>query len=435
MVLGFDNPFAPSTGSFPLPVVPPDTDPDEGDQVTVCFSVDWLPFVLGALQQLTLQATWKGDDATVLLAQSRAQLLLANIADASGGCFGSVCFPDVFYDSDCDCVKQIPPGGGSPIEKPEADPRHNTAFQFPPIDADDPQCQAAANIVRFISDLIDEVVAALDHTSEAAGLLPFLLPIFVELGPYGIFIDLMLELASILIGAGATTISDAFTNTVYDQLTCIFYCNIESDGTVTAADLVTIEAEIASIIGGTVQAVLEAMFLIQGEVGLTNAGAVGDAPADCSGCPCTWCFDFEDASDLNTWSNFAGGGGTYNSGTGRWEGTAIGSGTYGVIYGVDIQKTFAPVSIEDISVRFGTSYNDGGRPTVILYLSGSQVGRIDSTDATGSIATNQTDDYPFGGITCDQIRVFMAGGITPVTVDQIVVRGDGTNPFGTDNCI
>jgi len=369
------------------------------------------------------------------LAQSRAQLLLATFGDASGGCFDTVCFSDVFYDSDSDSVKQIPPGGGTPIDRPEADPRHNTAFQFPPIDADDPRCQAAANMVRFIKDQIDGVVLIVDEAGDASGLVAFLLPFFIELGPFGVLIDLVLGLAFVLFSAGATALTAGFTTTAYDQLTCIFYCNIESDGSVTAADLVTIQSEIASIIGGTVQVVLDAMFLLTGEVGLSNAGAVGDAPADCDGCPCTWCFDFEDTSDLDTWTNFSGGGGTYNSGTGRWEGTVIGAGAYGTIYGIDIQKTFTAVSIQDISVRFGTSYNDGGRPTVILYLSGSQVGRIDSPDAVGSIATNQSNDFPFAGITCDQIRVFMAGGITPVTVDQIVVRGDGTNPFGTDNCI
>lgn len=288
MVLGANGFFAPSVGSFQVPVTAPDIDPDDGDQVTVCFAVAWLPFVLGALQQLTLQATWQGDSDAILLAQSRAQLLLAIIGSEVGGCAESVCFDGVFYDGDCDCIKQTPPGGGSPIDQPGADPRHNTAFQFPPIDADDPQCKAANNMVAFIQSLIDEVLLVVDATGEAAGLVGFLMPFFLELGPFAVFLEIVLELASLLLGAGGTALTAAFTTGMYDQLTCIFFCNTEADGSVTAADLVVIESQIASDIGGLAQTILDAMLLIMGEVGLSNAGTMGDAAADCSGCDCPW---------------------------------------------------------------------------------------------------------------------------------------------------
>lgn len=77
MVLGFDKPFAHPTSSFNAPVVPPDSDPTDGEQVTVCFSLAWLPFVLGAMSQLQLQSTWKTDNADdTLLAQNRATDLI-----------------------------------------------------------------------------------------------------------------------------------------------------------------------------------------------------------------------------------------------------------------------------------------------------------------------------------------------------------------------
>lgn len=77
MVLGFDKPFAHPTSSFNEPVIPPDSDPTDGEQVTVCFSLAWLPFVLGALSQLQLQTTWKTDTPDdTLLAQNRATDLI-----------------------------------------------------------------------------------------------------------------------------------------------------------------------------------------------------------------------------------------------------------------------------------------------------------------------------------------------------------------------
>jgi len=69
-----------------------------------------------------------------------------------------------------------------------------------------------------------------------------------------------------------------------------------------------------------------------------------------------------------------------------------------------------------------------------LYLSGTEVTRLNSADAAGSIATNQLNGFPFGGVMSDEILVFMAGGITPVDVNEIIVTGNGDNPFGADNC-
>jgi len=81
MVLGYNRPFAHPTSSFNEPVLPPSVEPDEGEQVQVCFAVGWLPYVLGALSQLLLQSTWQGDPADVLLAQGRATNLLGLFAN------------------------------------------------------------------------------------------------------------------------------------------------------------------------------------------------------------------------------------------------------------------------------------------------------------------------------------------------------------------
>lgn len=81
MVLGFDRPFAHPTSSFNEPVSPPDIEPDEGEQVQVCFSYEWLPYVLGALSQLALQTTWRGTPSEVLLAQGRATNLTGLFAN------------------------------------------------------------------------------------------------------------------------------------------------------------------------------------------------------------------------------------------------------------------------------------------------------------------------------------------------------------------
>lgn len=293
--------------SFPQPVVAPDTDPDEGEQVTVCFAADWLSFVIGSLQQLTLQATWQGDDTAVELAQERAQTLIAMFGAADGGCETGLCVDGILYDADTDTITRTLDGGTTYTDAPQLDPRHSDSFRYPPNTASDPRCQSAANMVRWISDLIDQVVLVVDEAGTAEGLIAIMLPFLVELGPFGVLIDLVLALAFLLFSAGATAISAAFTSTVYDDMLCIFYCGVEDDGTVTATGLGLIKARIDAEIGGLVATVMDGMLFLMGEVGLSNAGATGDAPADCSGCAsCDWVYEWDfTTGNLGGWQIYA----------------------------------------------------------------------------------------------------------------------------------
>lgn len=426
MVLGNDNPFAPSVGSFQVPVVPPDNDPDDGSQVTVCFSETWLPFVVGALQQLTLQATWQGDADAILLTQNRAQLLIAMFGSGDGGCEQAVCIKGLIYDSDCDCIKQTLDGGETYFENPEADPRHGAVFAYPPIDADDPRCQAAANMVRFISDLLDQVVLIVDTAGTAEGLVAIILPFVLELGPFGILIDLVLGLAFVLFSAGATAISAAFTSTVYDQLTCIFDCHVSPDGTVTAAQLALIQADIASQIGGLVQTVLDAMFFLMGEKGLSNAGTLGAAPADCSSCDCEWCYTFDFLASNGGFSVLSGAPGAWASGLG-WTGTYGGSPS--TSNSLRIEIGFTSTVITDVSITYsvaGTSDMVGG---LRLRASGS-------TTYSASLNGNPgTYTFVHGGLSTSVDHIWLGGDSdASQAITSLTVRGTGDNPFGADNC-
>lgn len=91
------NPLAFPKGSFNQKVQPPTSDPDEGEQMSVCFSVEYLPYILGALDQGLLPYTWDGDADAVQLAQNRWTLLKEQIANP-------VCtsdrVPTPFWDED-----------------------------------------------------------------------------------------------------------------------------------------------------------------------------------------------------------------------------------------------------------------------------------------------------------------------------------------------
>jgi hypothetical protein len=73
-----DSPFAKPVGSFRYPVPLVAVDPDVNPDVTVCFRREWLPYIIGSLQQLLLQSTWDTNDPDALnRAQGQAQLLVS----------------------------------------------------------------------------------------------------------------------------------------------------------------------------------------------------------------------------------------------------------------------------------------------------------------------------------------------------------------------
>lgn len=87
MALWPNSPFAVPVSSFIEPVPVPGVDPLTGDCRILRVNKAWLPYIAGALQQLILQTTWQGDEATVTEAQAQAMNLILALADAQpGGC-------------------------------------------------------------------------------------------------------------------------------------------------------------------------------------------------------------------------------------------------------------------------------------------------------------------------------------------------------------
>lgn len=429
MVFGANQPFPPSVGSFQVPVEAPDSDPDDGDQVTICFAEAWLPFVLGALQQLTLQATWSGDEATVLLAQSRAMLLLSMVGSADGGCTGSTCISRVRYNIDIDIIEQTIDGGTTWFPNPGADPRHATPFRYPVVDAIDPRCQAASNMSRYINDLLDQVILVVDAAGDGEGILAIIMAAFVELGPFGVLVDVGLALAFVLFSAGATALSTAFTNTVYDTLVCIFFCNVDATGQVSPGSLENINSQIDDQIGGLAAIVLHGMFLFMGEVGLSNAGVIGGAlSADCDGCSgCAWCV----TEDLNAaafgWEPRV----VTNSPCNDWGGTWISGQGFVNLDAVSISIRLQVAAGTHLTrLAFHTDNTSGRSPAVIANvnadLSGTNIFRVNDYDSGAIDFTFAADTYLFlvlgapTGTTCADRG--------SVNIDSVTVEGEGLKP-------
>jgi len=199
------------------------------------------------------------------------------------------------YDSGCDCVQYTPDGGTTWNPAPESDARHSLTLRLPERSGTDVRCDSAANMVKWLHDFIDQLIAAGTLAGDILFVVNLLLE-FLELltGLFSVLLDLIVEAATIICTYGAAALDAAFSSDQYDLMLCIFYCNIDPDGSVSPTQLATIEAAISDQLNTTAALVTNLILSVQGETGLTNAGRIGSETGDCSSCDCGWChyFDF-----------------------------------------------------------------------------------------------------------------------------------------------
>jgi len=196
---------------------------------------------------------------------------------------GEVAPTNTRYDFDCDCVQVTPDGGASWNNAPQLDPRHNTAYQLPPRGGSDPRCDAAANMREKLENMVNQFEQELSQIQVANALIAI---IDVFLPEVGIIIALIQAVAEAILAIGSAAISAAFTDDQWDLLLCLIYCNLTDDGTLTADGLQALMSAIHAQADTVVYDVMFFLIPMLGEVGMTNAGATGEATADCSDCDC-----------------------------------------------------------------------------------------------------------------------------------------------------
>lgn len=356
---------------------------------------------------------------------------------------GEVYPTDLRYNSSTNKVQQTADGGSTWFDQPLQDPRHSDGFRVPPTSLPDPKCQSSANIVRFINDVIDETLGVLAAGLDVLGVATSILPFFIELGPFALLFDLAFGLATGLVSLGVDTINDEFTNTVYDDLTCIFFCNLQTDGSLTASGLAQVETDIAATMTADVQLILGAMFLLMGEVGLSNAGAMGDAPADCSGCTgCihTFCIDFalvdgtaygvaavQSATPANT---------VWSSGLGWVGGFTTTAAKNDVTLDFVFPSTVTLIDVAwDYDKTAGSGANNVNTARVTQPHTSYNVTQV-ASHASTTLGVNKTNTVAYAGTAKASSIDINSGTVgASVVVRRVKVRYTGAIPSGwSDNC-
>lgn len=314
-----DSPFARPVSSFQTPVPLVTVDPDEEPDYQVCFRKEWLPYVIGSLQQLLLQTTWKTNDKDALnLVQARAQLLISMFLNACGDDM------DVRQNEDNPCILEKLNEDGewvpfadvslcTPIAPPTlAAPKqwrfvggHTqvsvdngvTFFDYPdgestsygqidPVFAEgvDKACVAGWNVRYALKSGVDDWVEGIQIGSSFTKLIGTVLFLVAELATVGAATPAVVAFVGVISGAGATALDEMFTENVYSEVACQVQEHVGDDGIFSGDEFAAMILEMQSL-SGLVWTIIVSFFSIIGVVGVNNAISMGGI-TDCQADPC-----------------------------------------------------------------------------------------------------------------------------------------------------
>jgi len=142
------------------------------------------------------------------------------------------------WNEDCDCVQQSPDGGTTWVDNPSQDPRSSPIFQVPLRTGTDIRCNSAQQMHDKVKNMLDAIIASSDILQAINSVVGVIAVFFFE---FGIVIEAIWAIVTAVFGIGTSALNAALTDAVYDQLLCIFYCNISGDGSVTPDQFTTIK--------------------------------------------------------------------------------------------------------------------------------------------------------------------------------------------------
>ncbi len=331
------------------------------------------------------------------------------------------------WNSDCDCVQQSPDNGETWVDSPGQDPRSSIVFQVPARSTGDPQCDAAQQMHDRVKNMLDALVNASDILQAINAVVGVVSVFMFEIG---IIIEAIWAVVSAIFSIGTTVLSAALTEDVYDQLLCIFYCNIGTDGTVNEAQYDAIVAQVNSDFGTVAAFAITTALSGIGWVGLTNAGALGEVTGDCAACACgtTLCVGFDDGDPYEFYENPAGSLapiGSLDTGFGNplpsgHSGQNISYGSFQMWVSVRVDLG-APQEVTAATYEFYFSADVGNAIYRAFYFLDNDAALIAQWDTATSQTQNQWNVYDYAGDPIADCRYVVAvlgqSSGTPITGD------------------
>jgi len=186
------------------------------------------------------------------------------------------------YDEETDAVEASFDGGTTWQAFPEGDPRKNN--HTPPIDTDDPKCDAAARIAAETQAQIEWTMDELDLSSGLLPLVTGFIKLFTPLFTLIPYLSLVYTVMQAILTIGATALHTAFDAFDWDEFTCLLYSHLGEDGRLTQASFDDLLADIASTYSDTAETVLYNFYLLAGFGGLNDQTWLRTETGDCAAC-------------------------------------------------------------------------------------------------------------------------------------------------------
>lgn len=293
----------------------------------------------------------------------------------------------------------------------------------------DRRCLAAANATNAFRSTIDTALATFNEIGIASAALSVGLAFIPELVSKGFAIGF--AFASLALSIGSEILIEDFDSDCYDAIQCALYCTSDSNAQWSAQRLDTSLLLMGDDARISANALLVCQFILGvlwGEVGLSNAGTMtAVATATCS-CDCEWCYQW-DFTAVN--GSFTAGGAytTWLSGTG-WQGGFINAQSQEALF---MYRDFTPSVVTFLSMGYTKTAGSGANNVSRMQMRlGSTIVFGNDSITTGTGLTKTAEGYG----TCSRIYIDINTGVSPgtIVVGHILIRGIGTNPFGTDNC-
>jgi hypothetical protein len=286
-----------------MPYLTPDSIPED----TVCFQLEipndvaWIAIVKGALSELI--KAYRFEQFGALTPEQTALrfldmydnfALLGECGDTMSPC----CYDNVQYRlTSTGQIEQSVNGGA--WQASTNDPRYAVPVLPPPvIDATHTKCDAAANAIDNMKDVVSQYANNLENGSTLAYMVGTILTIiflFLDVTIIGALLTpLLIEIAAALILLNRADFEAYFTADVWHQVLCALYCSTADDGTLSQSGfnqfIGRLEADMDDGVG-------KSIFINSMKVAALNTVnnwmRIGEsASADCSDCSCTTFCDY-----------------------------------------------------------------------------------------------------------------------------------------------
>lgn len=441
--------------SFREAATPPIDGPDGGTLVQLpCINVDWLPLVLGSLDQLRNPSTWLDtlSDSALDLVLSRADQLRSMVGAAvnvpccnvemrlTAACGlqfstdGGTTWNDVTdWNANFDaCVKaHIPPQVPVPVNPGHPDDNACAVAEWLTeqlwLIAGQKLHDALAarqRVDQFIANIVQELVAFAPILETVVG--PFSAEYQTALG------QPLSDLATALTDAD---LEASIRCAIYNATKTVGYVDITNFSAVgpAIAAVSYVDAWVPTMLGNLFNNLgLPAIQALQAENPIVAA--------DCSTCSSGWCHYFDFTLNNQGWARYFGSAyGTYVPGVGWTSDWPHAGGFDDVTIQYDLGGLFA---VSEVQVYVSSTTGGGFGHTPAASMENPAFG---ATTCSGGLtvpmnAPGYTWIKATLGCTSRQVIVDISGGDTSgvthsTTIAGIQIRGTGTSPFPGNNCI